>query len=272
MLPTLRARCQELVRERFASDVRWLRADRAVVASLVVCAKVVVAEDDEKQAELIRRYLEHDGHEVVVVHDGRAALEAVRSRHSDLLVLDVMMPKVDGLDVCRILRAESSLPLVLMLTARSSEDDLLLGLDLGADDYMTKPFSPREMVARVRTLIRRARAVPVAVDSALRVGGIAVDPLRHEVTVDGRPIDCTPAEFLILEAMAREPGRVFSRDQLLRYVHGDDRYITTRTIDVHVRNIRKKIEPTRLQPIHLLTVYGIGYKLADAGADGEDRS
>lgn len=227
-----------------------------------MCAYLLVAEDDPKQAELARRYLEHEGHAVVVVPDGRAAIEEARRRPPDLMVLDVMMPRVDGLDVCRILRAESDLP-VLMLTARTGEDDLLLGLDLGADDYLTKPYSPRELAARVRTLLRRTRAAGRTPDSRLRVGNLQVDPVRHEVRADGLEIACTPGEFHLLEALAAEPGRVFTRDQLLRHLHGFDSYVTARTVDVHVMNLRRKIEPDPRRPVRLLTVYGIGYKLAD---------
>ncbi|MFC6086101.1 response regulator transcription factor [Sphaerisporangium aureirubrum] len=227
-----------------------------------MCADVLVAEDDVKQAELVRLYLEREGHSVRTVHDGRAALEAARRRMPDLLVLDVMMPKVDGLDVCRILRGESDLP-VLMLTARSTEDDLLLGLDLGADDYMTKPYSPRELMARVRTLLRRTGAGGARPEPALRVGALAVDPVRHQVSVDGRAVECTPGEFRVLELMAAEPERVFTREQILGHLHGFDRYITSRTVDVHVMNLRKKIEPEPRRPVRLVTVYGVGYKLTD---------
>jgi two-component system response regulator MtrA len=226
-----------------------------------VCAHVLVAEDDEKQAEVLRRYLESEGHDAYVVHDGRAALEHVRRHPPDLLVLDVMMPEMDGLNVCRILRQESDL-LVLMLTARSSEDDLLLGLDLGADDYLTKPYSPRELMARVRTLLRRAQRASTTVAAVRRVGRLGIDPARHEVTADGMPIDCTPGEFAILAAMAEQPERVFTRAQLLEHTSGFDRDSTDRTIDVHVMNLRRKIEPDPRRPTHLLTVYGIGYKLS----------
>ncbi|MET8277602.1 response regulator transcription factor [Micromonospora sp. NPDC005174] len=225
-------------------------------------ARVLIAEDDEKQAELVRRYLEREGHTVVVVGDGRAALEEVRQHPPELLILDVMMPKVDGLDVCRILRRESDLP-VLMLTARTTEEDLLLGLDLGADDYMTKPYSPRELVARVRTLLRRSQRAARAADPVLRVGALHVDPVRHEVRADGRQVDCTPGEFQLLQAMAAQPGRAFTRDQLLGYLHGFDRYITGRTVDVHVMNLRRKIEANPRRPTRLLTVYGVGYKLVE---------
>lgn len=238
-----------------------------------MCAHVVVAEDDPKQAELIRRYLHNAGHRVAVVHDGRAALDEARACRPDLMVLDVMMPRVDGLDVCRALRADpalAGLP-VLMLTARSAEDDLLLGLDLGADDYMTKPYSPRELMARVRTLLRRAAstAPPApATDPVLRVGPVTVDPVRHEVTCDGRPVTCTPGEFALLSLLAAEPGRVFSRAQIIQHQHGFDRWFTSRTVDVHVMNLRRKIEPAPDRPVRLLTVYGVGYKLVP----GPDRT
>ncbi|GAA2295347.1 response regulator transcription factor [Streptomyces kunmingensis] len=234
----------------------------------------MVAEDDEKQAELVRRYLEREGHAVTVVRDGRQAIEEVRHREPDLLVLDVMMPRADGLDVVRVLRAEAREVPVLMLTARSTEDDLLLGLDLGADDYMTKPYSPRELMARVRTLLRRTRrgGLPSPGSTEFRVGSLVVDPDRHEVSVDGAPVECTPGEFRLLAAMAAEPGRVFSRQLLLAELHGFDRYIGDRTVDVHVMNLRKKIEPEPRRPVRLLTVFGVGYKLTDPAKGARDAS
>ncbi len=228
-----------------------------------VSALILVAEDDLKQAELVRRYLERDGHSVVVVHDGRAAIDEARRRNPDLLLLDVMMPKVDGMDVCRVLRAESDVPIVL-LTARSTEDDVLLGLDLGADDYITKPYSPRQMVARVRTILRRVQRTRTSGATVLRVGDLVVDPVRHEVTLSAEPVDCTPAEFRLLAALAAEPNRAFTRGQLLQRAYGVDGFITERTIDVHVMNLRRKLEPRPSQPRLLLTVYGIGYKLTGA--------
>jgi DNA-binding response OmpR family regulator len=231
-------------------------------------ARILVAEDDRKQAELIRRYLEREGHLTIVVHDGRAAIDEARRRSPDLVVLDVMMPKVDGLDVCRVLRAGQSghgdadrdVP-IIMLTARSTEDDLLLGLDLGADDYRTKPYNPRELVARVRTVLRRTRAR--SEDQVYRVGGLEIDPVRHEVLVEGHLVEVTPAEFKILACLAAAPGRAFSRQQLLEHAFGFDHYVFDRTIDVHVMNLRKKIEPAPATPSYLRTVYGVGYKLAD---------
>ncbi|MGW2782575.1 response regulator transcription factor [Streptomyces populi] len=227
-----------------------------------MCAYVLVAEDDEKQAELIRRSLLSEGHTAAVVHDGRAALEEVRRNRPDLVVLDLMLPVVDGFGVCRALRENDDVP-VLMLTARSTEDDVLLGLELGADDYMTKPYSPRELMARVRTVLRRAGRPPGGLrgDPVVRAAGIAVDPLRHTVLCDGSPVDCTPGEYEILLAMAAEPERVFSRRQLLHHTRGLDRASTERAIDVHIMNLRKKIEADPRRPTRLVTVFGVGYKL-----------
>jgi DNA-binding response OmpR family regulator len=227
-----------------------------------MCARLLVAEDDLKQAELIRRYLEREGHTVLVVHDGRAAIDECRRRRPDLAVLDVMMPRVDGLDACRVLRADSDLPIIL-LTARSTEDDILLGLDLGADDYMTKPFSPRELVARVRTVLRRTRPDAGDGGGVIAVGDLEVDRVRHTVRLRRTPIDCTPAEFKILARLIEVPGRAFTRQHLLEEAFGFDHYALDRTIDVHILNLRKKIEDDPSEPKYLLTVYGVGYKLTD---------
>lgn len=227
-------------------------------------ARVLVAEDDGKQAELLRRYLCSEGHQVVIAADGQAALEEVRGQPPDLLILDVMMPGIDGLDLCRALRRRHDFP-VLMLTARTSEDDLLLGLDVGADDYMTKPYSPRELMARVRALLRRAQRAPARDDRVLLVGDLMVDPVRRAVEAAGQPVDCTPGEFEILATLAAQPERVFTRQQLLRQARGFDLYITERTVDVHVMNLRRKVEPDPRRPSRLVTVFGVGYKLTDPG-------
>ncbi len=229
-----------------------------------MCAHVLVAEDDEMQAELIRRSLLAEGHTATVVHDGRAALEAARRLAPDLVVLDLMLPVIDGFGVCRVLRRDEDIP-VVMLTARSEEDDVLLGLELGADDYMTKPYSPRELMARIRTVLRRSGRGAVAdrpEDPVVRAGGLAVDPVRHEVRCDGAPVECTPAEFEILLAMVTEPERVFSRRQLLEVTRGTDRASTERAVDVHIMNLRRKIEADPRRPVRLLTVFGVGYKLS----------
>jgi DNA-binding response OmpR family regulator len=213
------------------------------------------------QAQLVRRYLEHDGHTTLLARDGWAAVDAARRHRPDLIVLDVMMPGLDGMSVCRTLRRESSV-LVLMLTARSTEADLLQGLEVGADDYMTKPYSARELTARVRTLLRRARPASEP-DHVLTVGPLRVDVSRREVWLNDRAVPCTGAEFEILAALAGRPGRVFTRPELLNRTSGAERESTTRTIDVHIRNLRKKIEPRPDRPTYLLTVIGVGYKLRE---------
>jgi DNA-binding response OmpR family regulator len=222
--------------------------------------EIMVAEDDPKLAEVLRRYLEREGYRVVLVPDGRQAIDRARQHPPDLIILDLMLPRVDGWDVCRVLKRESEVP-ILILTARSTQDDIVLGLDLGADDYVTKPFGPPELMARVRTVLRRRAVDAPSAPAPLRVGPLVIDQDRHEVAFDGRPVDCTPAEFRLLEVLAATPGRVYSRTQLLDYLHGMARFITERTIDGHIKNLRKKIEADPGQPQLLITVYGFGYKL-----------
>ncbi|MGW1847398.1 response regulator transcription factor [Streptomyces sp. NPDC001966] len=224
-------------------------------------ARILVAEDDVKQAGLIRIYLEREGHDVQVVGDGRSALERARGSRPDLIVLDVMMPTVDGLDVTRILRAESDVP-ILLLTARATEEDMLLGLDLGADDYLTKPYSPRELTARVRVLLRRARG-SAAAPTVFRVGELVIDTARFEVRVAGEPVVLTGKEFAILSMLAEDPGRVFTRVQIIDRVFGFDRTVLQRTVDAHVMNLRKKMGPGE----YVETVYGRGYRLSDGAAE-----
>jgi DNA-binding response OmpR family regulator len=179
------------------------------------------------------------------------------------VVLDLMLPVIDGFGVCRVLRRDDDVP-VLMLTARNTEDDLLLGLELGADDYITKPYSPRELMARIRTVLRRSGrgGDDRQEDPVVRAAGLAVDPVRHEVRCDDVPVECTPAEFEILLAMAAEPERVFTRRQLLQRTRGLDRASTERAVDVHIMNLRRKIEDDPRRPARLLTVFGVGYKLS----------
>lgn len=226
-------------------------------------ARILVAEDDPKQARLIQIYLEREGNSVLVVGDGRAALERCRAYQPDLVVLDVMMPRVDGLDVCRILRAESDVA-ILLLTARTTEDDVLLGLDIGADDYMTKPYSPRELTARVRALLRRARKSTSTAMDVLRVGEVEVDRGRFEVRVSGRVVALTAKEFGILQVLVEEPGRVFTRAQIIDRAFGFDRHVLERTVDAHVMNLRRKIEVDPTRPRYVQTVYGRGYRMPAA--------
>src|SRR5262245_50640408 len=183
--------------------------------------RILIVDDDRKTAELIRLYLERDGYQALLAHDGRQALELARQKRPDLIVLDLMLPTVDGLDICRILRAESHVP-INMLTARTTEDDKLLGLDLGADDYMTKPFSPREVLARVRAVLRRAGQANAPRRPAARFGELAIDFAGHAARLRGAPLHLTPKEFKLLETLVREPGRAFSRLELLERVFGYD--------------------------------------------------
>lgn len=226
-------------------------------------ARILVAEDDPMQARLIRVYLEREGNAVQVVGDGRAALECARSARPDLIVLDVMMPMTDGLDVLRILRAESSRVPVLLLTARSTEADLLLGLDLGADDYLTKPYSPLELTARVRALLRRSRETTPAGPTRLTVGDLDIDLARFAVRVAGVPVALTAKEFAILAALAGEPGRVFTRAQIIDHAFGFDQDVLARTVDAHVMNLRRKLERVPGGSRRVETVYGRGYRIPD---------
>jgi DNA-binding response OmpR family regulator len=230
--------------------------------------RILVAEDDEMQARLIRVYLEREGNAVQVIHDGRAALERARSVRPDLIVLDVMMPLVSGLDVCRILRAESSRTPILMLTALSTEADMLLGLDLGADDYIAKPYSPRELAARVRALLRRTREAGPGEPSTLTIGDLEIDRARFEVRVAGELVSLTVKEFGILTVLAGEPGRVFTRAQIIDRAFDFDQDVLARTVDVHVMNLRRKLERIPGGPRYVETTYGRGYRMVDPCGGG----
>ena len=223
--------------------------------------KILVADDDPKVVEVMALYLKRDGYQVLTAGDGRRTLDAVRELHPDLVVLDLMMPDLDGLDVCRILRTETNVP-IIMLTARSTENDRIQGLDLGADDYVSKPASPREVVARVRAVLRR-----VADQEAdhgperLCLGDLLVDFRRHEAKSAEERVPLTPTEFRLLRVLAAEPGRAFSRGELVDQVLGAGYEGFERTIDAHVKNLRRKVEPDPAHPRYLVTVFGIGYRL-----------
>jgi DNA-binding response OmpR family regulator len=225
---------------------------------------ILVVDDEPKIAAIARDYLEHAGFAVVTASSGRAALDAIRRERPDLVILDLGLPELDGLDVTREIRRDSSLPIV-MLTARDDELDKLLGLELGADEYLTKPFSPRELVARVRAVLRRVdRPTQVAGDQQLvRAGDLVLDPPRMRAELGGRQIELTPTEFLLLATLASQPGRIFTRSQLLDALHGVAFESYERAIDTHIKNIRRKLEPDPRVPRHVLTVYGVGYRFAD---------
>jgi len=225
--------------------------------------RILVVDDEIQIARVLRGYLERAGFAVITAHDGREALRLARQESPDLVILDLMLPEIDGLDVCRALRRDGDVP-IIMLTARVEETDRLIGLELGADDYITKPFSPREVVARVRAVLRRARSAAGApADEVLHVGDLTLDAGRRALTVSGREVTLTPSEFEILRAMMRAPGRVFTRAQLLEAAQGDAYEGYERTIDTHIKNLRHKIEPVPRRPEYLLTVHGVGYRMRD---------
>jgi DNA-binding response OmpR family regulator len=226
---------------------------------------ILVVEDDRKTSAAVKLYLESAGFEVAVAFDGRQAIEAARSLRPDLIVLDVMLPQVDGFEVCRSLQAEMEVP-VILLTARTLEEDKLRGLDLGADDYVTKPFSPRELVARVRAVLRRVAPQedrPAGDEPELRFRDLTLDPGRQEVTVRGRPVALTRNELRLLEALARSRGRAFTRAELVERAFGWDYEGMERTVDVHVKNLRRKLGPrTEEGEPWIETVFGTGYRFA----------
>ena len=223
---------------------------------------VLVVEDEIEIARVVRDYLRNAGFEVIVVGDGGSAVASVRSAKPDLLVLDLGLPGRDGLDVAREIRRWSDTPIV-MLTARGDETDRIVGLEIGADDYVVKPFSPKELVARVRAVLRRTRTAARG-DEIVRAGDVEIDTAKMRVSVGGAQVVLTPTEFQLLATLAREPGRVFTRSQLLDAVHGVAIESYERAIDAHVKNIRRKIEPTPGSPRYVVTVHGVGYRFADA--------
>jgi DNA-binding response OmpR family regulator len=225
--------------------------------------KILVVDDEPKIIQLVRDYLERAGFGVVTASNGKTALALAHSEKPDMIILDLGLPELDGLDVTRTLRKGSNVP-ILMLTARSEETDKLIGLELGADDYITKPFSPKELVARVRVVFRRMENYTESNAEMIHAGDLTLDVPRMRVTAAGRALEeLTPTEFELLVAMARHPGRVFTRAQLLNEVHGVAFESYERAIDAHIKNIRHKIELKPGEPGYILTVYGVGYKFAD---------
>jgi DNA-binding response OmpR family regulator len=222
---------------------------------------ILVVDDDPGIVKVVRAYLEKAGFQVLVAYDGKKALHIARHDKPHLVILDLMLPEMDGWDVCRALRRESDVP-IIMLTARVEDTDKLIGLELGADDYVTKPFSPQELVARVRAVLRRVEGMPAKPDRISR-GEITVDLSRHAVTVGDDPLDLTPTEFDLLATLMQDPGRTFTRSQLLEQTQGYAYEGYERTIDVHIKNLRQKIEPDPSNPQHIRTVYGVGYRFEE---------
>jgi DNA-binding response OmpR family regulator len=220
---------------------------------------ILLIDDEPSIVQLARMYLERENFRVEAAGDGEAALEAVRRFNPELIVLDVMLPRLDGLEVCRRLRAENNPVAVIMLTARDEDIDKILGLELGADDYLTKPFNPRELVARIKAILRRAERIAVQPDAApIQLAGLTIDPVRREATIAGQSLDLRTQEFELLLILVGQPGRVFTREQLLQQAWGFDFYGQTRTVDVHVAHLRKKLANSQ---ITIETITGIGYKL-----------
>ena len=219
--------------------------------------RVLVVDDDAKTVELVKLYLNRDGYKVLTAYNGVEALRLARESHPDLIVLDLMLPGIDGFEVCRTLRDESDVP-IIMLTARTTDQDKLTGLGLGADDYVTKPFSPKELAARIRAVLRRLPGERGPAE--IKRGEITVNFFKHEASLAGRALNLTTVEFKLLGVLVKEPGRVFSREQLIENALGYDFEGFDRTIDVHILNLRRKLEPDPIHPRYIKTVYGAGYK------------
>jgi len=228
-------------------------------------SRILVIDDDRKTVELVKMYLESDGFHVFSAYDGQMAIQIAKKHMPDLIVLDLMIPKVDGLEVCRNIRSYSQVP-IIMLTAKTTEEDKLRGLNIGADDYIVKPFSPREVLARVKAVLRRAGgsvARKKTTNAAISLGELTIDPTRHETRLRGKGLKLTPKEFKLLLLFAAHPGRAFSRRELMDQAFGKGYEGLERTIDVHVMNLRKKIESVAGTRIRIKTVYGVGYKLLE---------
>ena len=221
--------------------------------------KVLVVDDNIKTVELVKLYLNRDGYKVITAYDGLEALRIARESHPNLIVLDLMLPSMDGLDVCRTLRDETDVP-IIMLTARTTDQDKLMGLDVGADDYVTKPFNPRELAARIRAILRRLPGERGP--DQIKHGKLTLNFLKQEASISGKILNLTPVEFKLLAVFVREPGRVFSRAQLIDKALSVDYQGFDRTIDVHILNLRRKLEPDANHPQYIKTVYGVGYKFS----------
>lgn len=224
--------------------------------------RILIVEDDHNTASLVETYLQREGFVTLVEHDGHLGLQKARTEALDLVILDVMLPHVDGLEICRNLRSESEVP-ILMLTAREEEIDRVLGFSLGADDYVVKPFSPRELVERVKAILRRTRPSAPSVKPVLQHGGLQLDPEKHKVSRDGQSISLTSSEYKLLHTLMASPGRVFTRSELLSHFYDHEEAVVDRVIDVHVNKLRQKIELDPAHPIYIETVRGFGYRFTE---------
>jgi DNA-binding response OmpR family regulator len=223
--------------------------------------KILVVDDEKKIVDIVKAYLEKEGYQVFVSYDGNSALELARSHSPDLVILDLMLPEISGWDICRALRKKSDIP-IIMLTARDEVADKIVGLELGADDYVTKPFSAGELISRVRAVLRRSEG-KTAPKAVLEAADLTIDVEKRQVYRDSKAIELTPMEFDLLRIMAENPGRVYSRMQLLDNAQGEAYEGYERTIDSHIKNLRKKIEPDPSNPQYIITMYGVGYKLEE---------
>ena len=232
---------------------------------------ILIVEDDPNIAELVARYLENSGFCPITVNDGAEGVAAARRHDPQLIILDIMLPKLDGWEVCRALRRESDVP-IIMLTAREDEMDRVVGLSMGADDYVVKPFSPRELVERVKAILRRARPAPASAPAAgerpLRLGPLVLEPEKHKVTRDGKPVSLTPSEYKLLHCLMASPGRVYSRGELLERLYENGEAVIDRVVDVHIGKLRQKIEADPSKPTLIRTVHGVGYRFDEEPGRG----
>jgi DNA-binding response OmpR family regulator len=227
---------------------------------------VVIVDDDVKLTKLLQTYFDKEGFTTWTTHDGLDAMKLIKEKKPDIIILDLMLPGIDGWEICRRVRKDSEVP-ILMLTARDEETDRLIGLEIGADDYVTKPFSPREVVARARAILRRSKKTAASKPDMVRFGSLTIDFDRHEVKKNGEILDITPTEFKILELLANNPGRVYTRLNMVEIIQEYAFEGYERTIDAHIKNLRRKVENNPKEPQYILTVYGVGYKFAGGGTD-----
>lgn len=234
-------------------------------------ATILIVEDDINTASLVATYLQKEGFEPLIAHDGEAGLHAAKKQNPQLLILDLMLPGIDGLEICRRIRAVSEVP-ILMLTAREEEIDRVLGFSLGADDYVVKPFSPRELVERVKAILRRTGKGQGQTADVLQEGGLVLDPTKHRVWKNGDEVHLTSSEFRLLQALMSSPGRVYSRSELLGHFYEQEEAVIERVIDVHINKLRQKIESDTASPVYIETVRGVGYRFAEKASQEESEA